>query len=449
MPNDFEKQVKEKMDELTFVPTAPVWEHIEKQIRAKKDRRRFLLWLPLIILVTGGGTWLLRNGQTNKHVRGSVDKQMHKLKKVTEVPTNNRESQRGMEQGTDSKHSTNSTVPFIHHSQKLANKNTNRNGSSTKAGLLYSNGSMVFSKDKPQVQQVYTFLKEEQANDYNIKRNDSKPPTPYIPEHVLYEPGFTFLTDSVKPRLIIKDTATIVDSPLVKTRKVNRPQWQIGINASTGYSGISKSFGVFPASLQADAGSVTGSYNNYNGYRSSPVNKNHAYTIGARAKKDLSHRVSFAFGIDYQYYSTVIKVGQRLQDTLIGLNNSVSRNYMGYGPVLQDYVNQYHFISLPVSLEWKTGAHIPLYIEGSFSFQQMIHTNGLVFNGSSGNYYADQSAYNKTQLMAGLGLSYGLLRSTLFIGPQAQFGLRKMEKNSASNHLVYAGLQARYFFKNN
>jgi hypothetical protein len=448
MPNDFEKQVKEKMDELTFVPTAPVWEHIEKQIRAKKDRRRFLLWLPLIILITGGGTWLLRNGQTNKHVRGSVDKQMHKLKKVTEVPTNNRESHRGME-GSDSNLSANSTIPFILNSQKLANKKTNRNGSPTKPGDVYSRGSREINTDKPQSQQVYTFLKEEQANEYNTKGKDSKLPTPYIPVSVLYEPGFSFLKDTVKARLIINDKAIIVDSPLVKTRKVNRPQWQIGINASTGYSGISKSFGVFPASLQADAGSVTGSYNNYNGYRSSPVNKNHAYTIGACAKKDLSHRVSFAFGLDYQYYSTVIKVGQRLQDTLIGLNNSVSRNYMGYGPVLQDYVNQYHFISLPVSLEWKTGAHIPLYIEGSFSFQQMIHTNGLVFNGSSGNYYADQSAYNKTQLMAGLGLSYGFLRSTLFIGPQAQFGLRKMEKNSASNHLVYAGLQARYFFKNN
>ena len=448
MPNNFERQVKDKMDELTFVPTAPVWEHIEKQIRAKKDRRRFLLWLPLIVLVTGTGTWLLRNGQTNKGERASTNIQMHYMK-VTEAPINNPESSRGMKHGSDSNLSANSTIPFVHNSQKLANKKTNRNGSSTKSDDVYSRGNREINTDKPQAQQVYTFLKEEQANEYNTKGNDLKPPTPYIPARILYEPGFSFLKDTVKARLIINDKAIIVDSPLVKTRKVNTPQWQIGINASAGYSGISKSFGVFPASLQADVGSVTGSYNNYNGYRSSPVNKNHAYTIGARAKKDLSHRISIALGVDYQYYSTLIKVGQRLQDTLIGLNNSVSRNYMGYGPVLQNYSNQYHFISLPVSLEWKTGTHIPLYLEGSLSLQQMIHTNGLIFNGSSGNYYADQSAYNKTQLITALGLSYGLLRSTLFIGPQARFGLRKMEKNGASNHLVYAGLQARYFFKNN
>jgi hypothetical protein len=49
--------------------------------------------------------------------------------------------------------------------------------------------------------------------------------------------------------------------------------------------------------------------------------------------------------------------------------------------------------------------------------------------------------------MTGLGLSYELLRSSLFFGPQASFGLRNIEKNSSSNHLVYAGLQARFFFK--
>lgn len=448
MPNNFEKQVKEKMDELTFVPTAPVWEEIQKQIRAKKERRRFLLWLPLLVLVTGTGTWLLRNGHTNKSERASTNIQVHNMK-VTEAPIINRASNRRMMHGSDSNFSANAPIPFIHNSQKLANKKTNRNGSSTKPVNVYSRGSREINTDKPQAQQVYTFLKEEQANEYNTKENDLKPPTSFIPERILYETGFSFLKDTVKARLIIKDKPVIVDSPLVKTRKVNRAQWQVGINASAGYSGISKSFGVFPASLQADVGSVTGSYNNFNGYRSSPVNKNHAYTIGARAKKDLSHRISLALGLDYQYYSTLIKVGQRLQDTLIGLNNSVTRNYMGYGPVLQNYSNQYHFISLPVSLEWKTVTHIPLYLEACFSLQQMIHTNGLIFNGSSGNYYADQSGYNKTQLITALGLSYGLLRSTLFIGPQARFGLRTMEKNGASNHLVYAGLQARYFFKNN
>src|SRR4051812_13740149 len=57
MQNDFEKQVQQKMDELSFDPTPPVWLKVEEQIRKKKDRRRLILWLPLACLLTGGGLW--------------------------------------------------------------------------------------------------------------------------------------------------------------------------------------------------------------------------------------------------------------------------------------------------------------------------------------------------------------------------------------------------------
>jgi hypothetical protein len=120
---------------------------------------------------------------------------------------------------------------------------------------------------------------------------------------------------------------------------------------------------------------------------------------------------------------------------------------LGYGPNLHNYSNQYYFISLPLSMQWKISADIPVYLEGSLSLNQMFYSNALIFDRRTGIYYSDKSVYNKTQLMTGLGVSYGLLRSSWFIGPQVQFGLRQMEKNGSSNHLVYAGLQARFFFK--
>src|SRR5829696_8237083 len=69
MQNSFEKQVQEKMDELQFVPTEPVWQNIEKQIRTKKDRRRLLLWLPFLFLFLGGGIrWLSNDNNVTKSV---------------------------------------------------------------------------------------------------------------------------------------------------------------------------------------------------------------------------------------------------------------------------------------------------------------------------------------------------------------------------------------------
>src|SRR6478672_8677275 len=122
MPNNFEKQVKEKMDELNFVPTAPVWEHIEKQIRAKKDRRRFFLWLPLIILITGTGTWLLHNSQNKNEVRHSVAIQSPAIKEI--LPNYKNETIRENNQGQGSKHSHGNSAPIINDSRKINEKNT-------------------------------------------------------------------------------------------------------------------------------------------------------------------------------------------------------------------------------------------------------------------------------------------------------------------------------------
>src|SRR4029078_11974640 len=61
MQNEFEKQVQQKMGELDLVPSAPVWEKIEEQIRVKKDRRKAFIWFSLLaLLLTGGVYWMLQ-----------------------------------------------------------------------------------------------------------------------------------------------------------------------------------------------------------------------------------------------------------------------------------------------------------------------------------------------------------------------------------------------------
>ena len=52
MPNEFEKVVREKMDELKLVPSEPVWQKVEMQIRNKKDRRRLIFWIPFLALLS-------------------------------------------------------------------------------------------------------------------------------------------------------------------------------------------------------------------------------------------------------------------------------------------------------------------------------------------------------------------------------------------------------------
>src|SRR5688572_18761776 len=68
MPNDFEKRVRQKMDELDFVPGEPVWLKIEDQIRKKKEKRRAIFWMPVFVLLLGGAAyWLNQSNGINEN----------------------------------------------------------------------------------------------------------------------------------------------------------------------------------------------------------------------------------------------------------------------------------------------------------------------------------------------------------------------------------------------
>src|SRR4051812_18269910 len=65
MQNEFEKQVREKMEELKLVPSDPVWQKVEEQIRKKREKRRFFFFiLPTTVLLVATGWWLIA---TNSH----------------------------------------------------------------------------------------------------------------------------------------------------------------------------------------------------------------------------------------------------------------------------------------------------------------------------------------------------------------------------------------------
>ena len=66
--NNFEKQVRERLDELRFQPTAPVWQQVSAHIRKRRKRRRLAYFtLAALILATTAIGWpSLRNWTGNK-----------------------------------------------------------------------------------------------------------------------------------------------------------------------------------------------------------------------------------------------------------------------------------------------------------------------------------------------------------------------------------------------
>ena len=61
--HEFEKQVRQKLDDLRLTPTPAAWDKIEQEIRENKRRRAPLFWLPLLLIGLGaGGYFIARQG---------------------------------------------------------------------------------------------------------------------------------------------------------------------------------------------------------------------------------------------------------------------------------------------------------------------------------------------------------------------------------------------------
>ena len=73
MQGSFEKEVQRKMESLNLVPSAPVWEKIEVEIRAEKKRRRGAFWFLIAgLMIAGGGGWLAYQSLPNHGQQASV-----------------------------------------------------------------------------------------------------------------------------------------------------------------------------------------------------------------------------------------------------------------------------------------------------------------------------------------------------------------------------------------
>src|SRR4051794_10883597 len=92
MQNEFEKQVQQKLEELKLVPSEPVWEKVEMQIRKKKDRRRMIFWIPLFAFI-GAGLWLGIDQYSNRAAYNKVHDKTPKQNPV-ETPVLNKKAVR-------------------------------------------------------------------------------------------------------------------------------------------------------------------------------------------------------------------------------------------------------------------------------------------------------------------------------------------------------------------
>ena len=64
--HEFEKQVRQKLNDLKMTPSAESWENIEGKLRDRKRRPVIFYWVPLLLIgLAAGGYLFVNNDQKN------------------------------------------------------------------------------------------------------------------------------------------------------------------------------------------------------------------------------------------------------------------------------------------------------------------------------------------------------------------------------------------------
>jgi hypothetical protein len=481
MQNEFEKQVQQKMEELKLVPSEPVWQKVEMQIRKKKDRRRLVFWIPLFALLLGGGLWFVidqysNNISYNKSNDKKIDQQTQKQNSAVQREQSITEQTINTQQEQDLK-----TTLSVQPEKKPSSKTITSESISFRASSGQKNSTqriklqkenLVREQEKKSVAvNKKTVFIESQITNPDIVTEKVKENEPASQKLNLTDPDLTGTlpdtkTDSIAE--IEKETATSTlkidsvnnDSTSIKnirTKKYVVSKWKPVFTVGSGVSGSGK-LNVFNGFLSENKSMDYASAPNAGGaqnggityYPPSEVKKDFSFAVQAGVKKQLAKRTFFSAGLQYSYYSNSIQVGNRVaQNTSFG-NYSVtqyfSNNRNNYSSISWlSYHNKYHFISLPLNLDWQLLKKHPLNLSAGLSLQYLVQTNGLIFDYNKQAYFHNKNAFNRMQLFSHLGLNYSfpIKKTSIAIGPELQYGISRLEKSNSNHHLYTYGLKAQ------
>lgn len=491
---EFEKQVQQKMQELRVAPGADVWARVEADIQKKKRRRPVLLWLLFAGLLIGS-SWFLYTGllsgdnqtaqSTPEDNNGQGDPVNANTPDKAIVPVNDKAGQSANTDKTSGEKNP-ATTPTIHKktngSETTSTQHNTQNNTEafrkTQPATLAKKGSIP--KERPE-----NFL---QAGSSRRSIAQKQPPVAGSQLSITGKPTelpsqatgqVVSVTEPASERNVQSRAVTAsliklfpetggipapqVNNPLAinkqeppakhESKTAKNRHWQWGINTSAGVSDLAdelfKSTTVADLAYSGGVANVPSPPTNLPG-RPSEATAAFAYQVGGYASKGIGNKLRLKLGLNYEYYSNTIMVGSHVNnERFINQGNSLNvvRGYYTSGN-FNKYTNKYHFVSLPLSMQWELTNHrkYGLVWENGISIARLVNTNALNYDGISGSYYKDDNVFNKTQWIASSSLLFSIKSKgnlQLYAGPHVQYHLSNLMSSNTDNaqHLRYAGLK--------
>src|ERR1035437_6008350 len=443
--NEFEKQVQQKMDELKLHPSDAVWQKIEARIKKEKRRRWILFFFPamLICFLYGGYVLLNRSNSTHEY--------QHQLtKNFTEKNNINEKTKIRFDSIKNNQTLTENKKPFA----KPATAKGNRDQKIKTRDKLKSvsdhelTKSLVkdISANKIEFDTIQNIAENGTLNT-NIKTPEQEKILPAkqsrfdsttIHENELSDQAqVDLITDNKEKK---NENVISTDNKNITTAK-NKHSWNWGFSFSGGISGMANSF-LGSGQQSFDLVSMSSGSQGTNPYSTpSLIKSSIAFVTGFSVEKNILQKIIFATGLNYKLFSTTNTIG------------ADSANYFRANSTVSAYHNFYHYIGLPIGFKFQiaNSKKTQLYWNIGFSISQLISSNALQFNNSSGLYYHDNSQFNKTQIGFNTGLDIALFskqKKSLLIGPYLNYDISKIAPQGYNNHhFTFIGLRAQFIFR--
>jgi Outer membrane protein beta-barrel domain len=459
LENEFEKRVREKMDQLGFDPSDTVWTAVDKEINKEKKRRTPIFWLFFFsgLLLAGGVYYFIENKNNLNTIartqqQGEINKERVR-QSVIKVPEPGKVSKK---EGEDTRNSTNQNSQT--NKTELNRKPLNqRKVLEPGKEKIYAGGTNDFDKKgiKKPVQNAISKKTDDIVID-NYSNKNIKTESENAAKNGIDSPSGKTVTGIVENKTPNQDSVSDTKLAKNKNQKTKSSTWQIGFTGGAGISNINQ--GLFNSDKSLSINNpASAAYNpviiNNPVYSSSEITPGFSFTAGAFVQRNLSKRISLSAGLNYHYYSAKIKTGSKVNAVFYTTNSTTplyaGNNYYQNGDI-QTFTEQYHLIEMPVSVNFQLNKSnwFPFIWEIGLSPGYIIGSNALYYDPNTNIYIVNYQQPNKIQLNGSTAVLFGfrLNKNELQIGPQLQYGLTGLLKINDGNtgHLFYGGLKISF-----
>jgi len=484
--NEFEKKVSSEMQDLRFKPSGNVWLRVEERIKKKKKRRIFII----IFLLAGLsllGYWQRSNlfGESENDIVKTVEKDSSGEKQKDENSTSPNETNNSstIDQNseiTKEKEIRNTTGDAVNdkiNDDKSFDDKKGVAGSKNEINRPKKNNDE--NKEKPVPEKTrkgdgtgisIAIVSANSKTKNQVVNNSSnevktKPETKAKPDEVIpaeVKPDENKI-DSAKAEtggqekkdsLLKAELAKAASIPIVKKDSSGK-KWKWGLHITPGISSLSDHGLSFPQNGSDRVYFATGSSSAAPQARQkrSDVKAGFAFQAGAFAQRQLSSRISLSMGLQYGYYSNVLRIGNRRDSLLNVIDFSGGQIYNAGGDTIK-YTNHYHFIELPLNFQWQLNKNKtkPFIWSVGFTVGQLIASNAIMYDTAfNGIYYQNKKLLNKTQFSISTGFSWTIANNKKVqwsLGPVANIHLNKLIDNPFDNtgYLFFVGLRTGILF---